>query len=247
MANRTIAGMPFCEFFKELAKDVPVKEKKDGSTYIPVDSVESRVGELLLPSNYNFSCSNPQVVEVGKRKSVSVLGRLELLDDTGKIVCVRELPGGAEIQFLQDEADRPANDLKSYVAAAKSNSFVNAWLAMGLANKVDLSFKKGGSTQKGKKYEITLTSNLSYSNKGKPMICGEAVVGGEKVSLRIFQEGLEYFSKNNRTGKVLSIEEVVKCLTENFGSSKAKKTLVGFGYFSEYNGKKQFVFQKGGE
>lgn len=249
MENRTIGGMTFDEFFKELAKDIPVKKKKDGSTYISIDSVESRVGKLLLPSNFSFSCSLPQIVEVGKRKSASVLGRLELLDDAGNTVCIREVPGGAEIQFLQDEPDRPANDLKSYVAAAKSNAFVNAWLAMGLATEVDLSYKKGKPTSsEGKCYEIALTSNLSFSNKGgKPMICGNAIIEGESVALRIFKEGLEYYSKNNRTGAELSIEAVVKCLTENFGSGRAKKTLIGYGYFSEYNGQKQFIFQRGGE
>ena len=198
----------------------------------------------MYPSSYSFTCGLPQVVGVGTRRAISILGRLELLDDAGNVICVREVPGGAEIQFLEGSPDRPASDLKTFINAAKSNAFVNAWLCMGLATSVDLKFKNKGTSEKAS-VEVVFTSNLSFSSKGKPLVFGDATINGEKVVFKIFQEGLEFFTKNNKAGKVLSVNEVAKCFTENYGVGKAKTSILCKGYFSEYKGVKQFVLQEG--
>lgn len=241
--DRTINGMSLGDFFEKMNASVEVQKKDDGATYIGIDSVEKRIGELILPSNYNFTCSEPKREQIGNRQAFIVTGLLELLDDEGNIICRRCVPGGSEISFLKDSQDRPANEIKSYVASAKSNAFVNAWISIGLGGKQDLKFKASKSASKGSDgvlKEVVFTSNCTYSEKSN-LLKANATVDGEIVAFRIFKEGFQYYMDFYKK----SLQDVVKCIVDNYGSGKGRRSLKCYGTFSEYNGVKQFIFQKG--
>ena len=244
-----INGMALDKFFEELKKPIPMKTREDGSTYFSVSEIRKRVQELLLPSNYNYTCAPAQLFNIGSAYTFSLVGRLEIKDDDGNIVLVREVPGGSDVKFLTSDPSRPANDLKTVVSTAESAAFVNCWLSAGLSSCVDLSYKKKGNGSNSSPvqrtdeiFDIEFVSDLSVT---KDMVQGKVKVKGETLPFRIFKEGLSYFENNNKVGKVLTRQEVLKCLVDNFGVSKARKSVRCLGYFNEWNGQKQFILTKG--
>lgn len=251
MAN-TIKGRSLEAFFEELRKPIPMKTRDtDGSTYFAVSDVKKRVQELLLPSNYDYSCTPVQLFNVGSFYSFTLIGRLVIKNDAGETVLVREVPGGSDIQFLNSDPNRPANALKSSISTAESAAFVNCWLSAGFSSCVDLSYKKKGKEgsnavsstvqRTDEIYDIEFLSELSVKSD---MVQGKVKVKGETVPFRIFKEGLSYFEKNNKVGRTMTRQEVLKCLITNYGVSKVKNVRC-YGYFNEWNGQKQFVLTKG--
>lgn len=238
-----INNMELAEFFKELSKPIKLKEREDGSSYFPVDEVRKRVDELLLPSNYNFSCTKPELYKIASSASFVLVGKLEVKDDEGNIVLVREVPGGVDVKFSKNDPEKPANELKSLISSAESSAFVNAWRAAGLASSIELKYKQGRKSETElKPYDVVFTSNLSV--KGE-IVMAEATINGEQVAFRIFKEGLNYFENNNKAGRVLSRQEVLKCLIENYGVSKQRQSIQCVGTFNDYNGQRQFIFKRG--
>ena len=252
----TINGRSLEDFFVELGKPVDVKKiEKTEITYISVDEVKKRVRELLLPSNYDFVCSPVQFFNVKNDYSFSLNGRLTIKDDDGQVVLVREIPGGCDVSFMSANPDSLTSDIKTTISSAESYAFVNCWLAAGLASCVELSYKKkknnSASTtattttpikRADEVFDLEFLSDLSVS---KETVKGVVKVKGETREFRIFKEGLSYFENNNKAGKVLTRQEVLKCLVDNFGVSKARKSLKCFGYFNDWNGQKQFILTKG--
>ena len=229
------------EFFRELGKPVRVSRKEGtDTTYVSVSAVEGRVAELLLPSNYSFECGEPQLFSAGKESAFVVTGKLTLIDDDGKVVCTRQMPGGADLSFLKNDKEMAANELKTFVTAAKSAAFVNCWLAMGLGDKSELHFGGSkGKTQQAQVYEVKFTSAFSYSERAG-LLKATAEVEGKTVEFKIFKDGLEGLAK--KYGK--SVPEVVKCIVANYGPGKARPTWKCAGTLGEYKGAPQFVFEK---
>lgn len=251
----TINGRSLEDFFVELGKPVNVRQKKDTDiTYISVDEVKKRVQELLLPSNYDFVCGPVQFFNVKNDYSFSLNGRLTVKDDDGQVVLIREIPGGCDVNFMSARPDSLSSDLKTTISSAESYAFVNCWLAAGLASCVELSYKKkknNGSTtattttpikRTDEVFNLEFLSDLSVSNE---TVKGVVKVKGETREFRIFKEGLSNFENNNKAGKKLTRQEVLKCLVDNYGVSKARKTFKCFGYFNDWNGQKQFILTKG--
>lgn len=240
---RKVNGMVLEEFFAELAKPIPTAQKEGSDTsYFRVGDVERRLRELILPCNYNFSCTPPVLQEVRNSACFSLVGTLEILDDEGNRVLIRQVPSGEDIAFSQADQNKSARPLKSMISTAKSYAFVNCWLEAGFASSVELSWKPDKkSSENEKEYEVEFTSNLSVRGD---MVTATVKVDGRTVDFRVFKEGLAFFEKNNKTGKTLSRQEVSSLLVKNYGVSKVK-TLRCVGYFSTYRGQEQFVLTKG--
>lgn len=228
------------EFFRELGKPVRVSRKEGtDTTYVSVSAVEGRVAELLLPSNYNFECGEPRLFKAGKRTTFIITGKLTLIDDEGKAVCTRQLPGGSDLSFLKNDKEMTANELKTFITAAKSAAFVNCWLAMGLGDKSELHFGSRKTQTESRPYEVKFTSAFSYSERAG-LLKATAEVAGKTVEFKIFKDGLEGLAK--KYGK--TVPEVVKCLVANYGPGKARPTWKCAGTLGEYKGAPQFVFEK---
>ena len=241
---RKINGMTLEEFFTELAKPVPTAQKGESDTsYFPIAEVERRIRELLLPCNYNFTCTPPALHQVRNSACFSLVGTLEILDDDGNRVLIRQVPSGEDVAFSTADQNKSARPLKSMISTAKSYAFINCWLEAGFASSVNLVWKPDKSSKNEKEYEVEFTSNLSISSKGD-MVMATVKVDGRAVDFRIFDEGLAFFAKHNKTGKILSHQQVMSLLVKNYGVSKVK-TLRCIGYFSTYKGREQFVLTKG--
>lgn len=240
--ERTINGKSLPEFFAALGKKMPVSTKDGSDTqYIGIDAVEQRVSELTLPSNYSFECSNPASFESGKRVTFIVNAKLTLIDDSGNVVCVREVPGGSDLSYLKNDSEKAANDLKSYVAAAKSNAFVNCWISMGLGDKSELNFGKTGNKEpKGaaKKTVVTITSAFSYADHAK-LLKADAMVDGKKCVFKIFSDGLDWLCNKYQKDTA----DIVKCFSDNYGPGK-RETYACIGRLEAYKGDLQFAFVK---
>lgn len=240
--ERTINGKLLSEFFIALGKKTPVSTREGSDAqYISVDAVEQRVNELTLPSNYSFECGKPMLFETGKRVSFVVNAKLTLIDDAGNIICVREVPGGSDLSYLKGDIEKAANDLKSYVAAAKSNAFVNCWISMGLGDKSELNFGKNKDKERrkeGNKTVVTITSAFSYAEHVN-LLKAEAVVDGKKCVFKIFSDGFKWLCE--KYGK--DTAAIVKCFSENYGPGK-RETYTCVGRLEPYKGELQFAFMR---
>lgn len=251
--KRTVKGKDLSEFFSALGQKVALNEKQDGSVYFGINEVEDRVNELTYPSNFNVECTEPRLVEVGKRQSIIVVVTVELLDDDGKLICRRSNTSGCDISYYRDEKgqdpEKAVSELKSFVATAQSNAYVKCWQALGcgLESLSDRSFKNG-KKPKGNKpstavmdavYTIIFTEGFTYDAKTK-LLSSKGTVDGKPVNFKIFKEGLQFLCDDYKKNE----SEIVDCFISNYGPGKLREKITCIGRINTYKNAEQLIFKK---
>lgn len=105
--KRTINGEAFEEVIKKLRKDfLPTEIKKHRSTnrsYIPADTIEKRLNNVLGYGNWDFVLSEPRIWQIGpeKKESCTVEGRLIIYDDD-RVPTVRSAPGAGDFIYPKE-------------------------------------------------------------------------------------------------------------------------------------------------
>jgi len=203
--DKTINGKTLGQIFAELTQ--PFDKNKirtrdyDKMPYISVDDLRERLDSVVGSYHYNETYTEPKIMKVKDTYGVSVIGRIEFLDDNFEPVLVKECVGGTSITF--PKVDKQISNALGNVETIKqemttTNSFANDCMAAcqdafkRICKKIGIGAKDLEQAAKGEVYEVTLKFPVDYSRSTKGYF-SDITSGGAPVRLAVFSNKLELF------------------------------------------------------
>lgn len=219
-----------------------VSKSKDGMEYVCIAEIRNRVASVLAPWNYNFEIiGSPVILEVRNCSSVTVTGRLTIIDDDGKIVAVRQVAAGSDFAFLKEDKQRTAQDIKTYVSSACSEAYKKCWQELGVgAEQVMFSARKSSSgSSEASWYEVTFMSDFTV--RGKVMYADVMLSDGSSRQLVIMKKGLDWMLAHS--APETTSEQMISAIISTYGITKRSKGMPVYGTLKVFNGTAQLLFE----
>lgn len=144
--DRTINGKSFKDVVAELSAAFSpndFKENRYGFHYLPVETYQQRMDEVVGILNYDFTTSEPRTCIVGTRPHISLSGTITIRDDNGNAVTSKSACGGCPVIMLSKEAEAASykNDLES----ASADVFKRCCKKLGIAEAQLKQLRRGNS------------------------------------------------------------------------------------------------------
>lgn len=218
-----------------------VSKSKDGMEYVCIAEIRNRVASVLAPWNYNFEIiGSPVILEVRNCSSVTVTGRLTIIDDDGKIVAVRQVAAGSDFAFLKEDKQRTAQDIKTYVSSACSEAYKKCWQELGVgAEQVMFRTRKSSSETSEAWYEVTFMSDFTV--RGKVMYADVMLSDGSSRQLVIMKKGLDWMLAHS--APETTSEQMISAIISTYGITKRSKGMLVYGTLTVFNGTAQLLFE----
>lgn len=169
----TVNGKSLDQVLSELKAPFPeeeLKKNEKNETYIPVESLESRLNSVIGVLNYDTLVTYEGIQEVLGRFVVVAKTILIIYDDERNALIRKSALGGSNIIVVKDTG-KPSS-LKTDIAAAQSESFKNVCklLQIGISQIRSGKQRRGQNGTKQRReeknlYKIRFTSSLSAGNK----------------------------------------------------------------------------------
>ena len=247
----TINGKALELIEMELRAPLPeeeLKETEGGVDYIPVESYERRLNEVIGVPRYNRKTSATRFEEVAGCYVAVNTTFLEIYDDDGNVCLQKSAPGGSNVVII--EKTQKPRSLKSEVSSAASEGFKNCCkqLNIGIDQVRRMRDEKKESGRKG-----TNIQNGANANRTKSR--GDENVNLHKMKfLTRLSSGNKNYSANVvdlSTGEELQfkifekdypqIEKIVPF--SDFITKCAVGTELSFyGYYNVFRGTRQIIF-----
>lgn len=218
-----------------------VSKSKDGMEYVCIAEIRNRVASVLAPWNYNFEIiGSPVILEVRNCSSVTVTGRLTIIDDDGKIVAVRQVAAGSDFAFLKEDKQRTAQDIKTYVSSACSEAYKKCWQELGVgAEQVMFRTRKSSSETSEAWYEVTFMSDFTV--RGAVMYADVMLSDGSRRQLAIMKKGLDWMLAHS--APETTSEQMISAIISTYGITKRSKGMLVYGTLTVFNGTAQLLFE----
>ena len=213
MRDVTVNGKALAQVLKELSAPFDESMFKDnpaGFSYLPYEVYLARMDTVVGVLNYDFEISDTNWVTIGEKVHVSTVGKMTIRDDNGSVVAVKSSTGDADVICKREtgEAVKAGNDSK----IAAHDAFKGCCRMFGIGDEQlrDKRKGKGGkkpavaqqSTQPGTQTPASeevlrvVVCGAFKSLQGKGYKAPAAIKEtGEKVSLILWQEGIEAVQK----------------------------------------------------
>lgn len=241
-SKRSINGKTFETVLFELEKEFPKSAFKtrvmDGVKYLPIEVITERFNSVIGPFNYDFVCTEPQIVQVGTRDHVVLTGTLTIKDDAGVAVASRSSGGGTNIIVAKVTGEATA--VKNDAAIASGDVFKRCCRLFGVGDEQMRSIRNGGGKRNISAnsyeepdvtmYQVKIKQNFSQFSKGYKTVVD--VEGNGELELVIWDS-----SAKKEIEKHLPIAKFIKLY-------KPGNTLKLFGYENEFKGIKQLVMER---
>ena len=219
----TVNGKSLDQVLSELKAPFPeeeLKKNEKNETYIPVESLESRLNSVIGVLNYDTLVTYEGIQEVLGRFVVVAKTILIIYDDERNALIRKSALGGSNIIVVKDTG-KPSS-LKTDIAAAQSESFKNVCKLL-----------QNGTKQRREEknlYKIRFTSSLSAGNKCYKADCVD-IATEEKFLFVIF------------SGQYSKIEKYVE-FSKFVRTYREGKELAFYGRKDEFHGQRRIVFEE---
>lgn len=203
-----------------------LKKNEKNETYIPVESLESRLNSVIGVLNYDTLVTYEGIQEVLGRFVVVAKTILIIYDDERNALIRKSALGGSNIIVVKDTG-KPSS-LKTDIAAAQSESFKNVCKLL----QIGISQIRSGKQRREEKnlYKIRFTSSLSAGNKCYKADCVD-IATEEKFLFVIF------------SGQYSKIEKYVE-FSKFVRTYREGKELAFYGRKDEFHGQRRIVFEE---
>lgn len=225
----TVNGKSLDQVLSELKAPFPeekLKKNEKNETYIPVESLESRLNSVIGVLNYDTLVTYEGIQEVLGRFVVVAKTILIIYDDERNALIRKSALGGSNIIVVKDTG-KPSS-LKTDIAAAQSESFKNVCKLL----QIGISQIRSGKQRREEKnlYKIRFTSSLSAGNKCYKADCVD-IATEEKFLFVIF------------SGQYSKIEKYVE-FSKFVRTYREGKELAFYGRKDEFHGQRRIVFEE---
>lgn len=225
----TVNGKSLDQVLSELKAPFPeeeLKKNEKNETYIPVESLESRLNSVIGVLNYDTLVTYEGIQEVLGRFVVVAKTILIIYDDERNALIRKSALGGSNIIVVKDTG-KPSS-LKTDIAAAQSESFKNVCKLL----QIGISQIRRGKQRREEKnlYKIRFTSSLSAGNKCYKADCVD-IATEEKFLFVIF------------SGQYSKIEKYVE-FSKFVRTYREGKELAFYGRKDEFHGQRRIVFEE---
>lgn len=225
----TVNGKSLDQVLSELKAPFPeeeLKKNEKNETYIPVESLESRLNSVIGVLNYDTLVTYEGIQEVLGRFVVVAKTILIIYDDERNALIRKSALGGSNIIVVKDTG-KPSS-LKTDIAAAQSESFKNVCKLL----QIGISQIRSGKQRREEKnlYKIRFTSSLSAGNKCYKADCVD-IATEEKFLFVIFN------GQYSKIEKYVEFSKFVRTYREG-------KELAFYGRKDEFHGQRRIVFEE---
>lgn len=235
----TVNGKSLDQVLSELKAPFPeeeLKKNEKNETYIPVESLESRLNSVNRGFKHMILWLRMKVFqEVLGRFVVVAKTILIIYDDERNALIRKSALGGSNIIVVKDTG-KPSS-LKTDIAAAQSESFKNVCklLQIGISQIRSGKQRRGQNGTKQRReeknlYKIRFTSSLSAGNKCYKADCVD-IATEEKFLFVIF------------SGQYSKIEKYVE-FSKFVRTYREGKELAFYGRKDEFHGQRRIVFEE---
>ena len=230
--NRTINEKNFNTIIKELCEPMEGSTRDfDGMPYIPIEEYEERLNNVVGVFNYNFKVEFPQFVQTGSEQNIIVKGSLEILDDDGNIVVVKETAGGKTVIYLNDDKKQKTTQPKMVsndVEIACNDAFKRCCKKLGMGNITKKEQNSSNNTSKSSYLELQINGAFEVKNNNYYRVPVYNAQEDENAILVIWN------SEVQKIKKVVSMEKFVNMYTPG-------TTLKLYGKKNLFNNEKQYI------
>lgn len=207
MATRTINGKSFKDIIVALSavfSPNDFKTNRYGFHYLPVETYQQRMDEVVGILNYDFTTSEPHTCIVGTRPHISLSGTITIRDDSGNTVTSKSACGGCPVIMLSKEAEAASykNDLESASAdvfkrCCKKLGIAEAQLKQLRTSKDTNRDISGGNSGEVALYRVKLKESFSTLGKNNGGYSAMVDVEGEQEprKLVIWKSAIEEIEK----------------------------------------------------
>ena len=234
----TVNGKSLDQVLSELKAPFPeeeLKKNEKNETYIPVESLESRLNSVIGVLNYDTLVTYEGIQEVLGRFVVVAKTILIIYDDERNALIRKSALGGSNIIVVKDTG-KPSS-LKTDIAAAQSESFKNVCklLQIGISQIRSGKQRRGQNGTKQRReeknlYKIRFTSSLSAGNKCYKADCVD--IATEAKFLFVIFSG-----QYSKIEKYVEFSKFVRTYREG-------KELAFYGRKDEFHGQRRIVFEE---
>lgn len=207
----TINGKEISETFKELLKPFSPGDYKlsyGGFPYLPYAIVKHRFDDILGVHNYDLCFEQLNIVESREAENITVLCKIRIKDDSGKIIIDRSAYGSFEVFYPNDDKNNN-NESGSNCKTMNLNRPVNFRNNLNSAQKdafkqcADMIFEEldgaeNVSLKKDNEYELLITSSLSEMKGYKNAYKGSALLENNEIEVVFWNSFVEKMIKDNQ-------------------------------------------------
>lgn len=125
METRTINGKSINEVFQKLREDIPgvikMTDEKKPKPYLDATVMRQFFDELIPVSNYDFTLTDVQFIQMGERACFVCTGTITVFDDAGRRIVVKSYTGSNNC-IIPQETGQPkdlAMDAKNAAVSAR--------------------------------------------------------------------------------------------------------------------------------
>lgn len=193
--SKTINGKSIKEIFAELEAPLPESAIEirdyDKMPYISIDTYRQRIDEVLGRDHYNELYTEPNIERIKNTYGITVICKLEILDDDYNVIIRKECAGGKDISFANLTEPDSKDSKKVTYRYDEDGEKITAKTALAFGNDIACACQEAfknickrlniGTTQleaakeekerraRGTEYTITFTKDTNYGEKG--MFC----------------------------------------------------------------------------
>lgn len=267
--QRTINGKSLSQVERELAEPFDEKDRKNrfdtGYAYYKKEAYLERLNSVVGSLRYSVEFPKVDVAQVNAEWEISAQCIITIYDDNGDIVCKKSMVGGKSIVFpkLTDSSGKDLTDstgqklysgrpaeYANQLNAAATDAFKRTCL-LGFGIGAELAELNGQNGQKPQREARNIVSSklvilspfVDRKNSKQAVIARQATCvdeAGVQVTLIIWNKKIEELKKKEGyEGKNL-YQSFEDCVADRV-LKNGKVVLSLNGYYTEYNGERQFI------
>lgn len=167
--SKTINGKPYTTIITELTApfkedEFKVLDLKDPQAYLPSEVIKKRFDEVLGPFNYDFSCSDLQLIKTGTQENIILIGTLTIKNDNGEVVTSKSCAGGCSIIYPTNSTT--PTKVSNNAESASIDAFKRCAKMLGVGSDQLREMRKNKSNAHDKQYTVKFTSSFSTNTTG---------------------------------------------------------------------------------